>query len=240
MKVNQITGSSKDIYSVYTSASADYKEKRMPRVGDVQRFSDGREFRFVSTAVDVAAGQLVGRAAVTVLDDKFTDAAAGATQVTITVASVTANQYAGGTLVVSASAGREVAYIIDSNTATSGGTATFTLRNPLKAAILAAEDCYLVPPLYELVVLGETTVVPVGVACAPSTAATNSTTNYLWVQTKGIGQVEVKTDTSIAVNVGIQAGADGGVVVAAATGHRVGVALATGVAGTSVPAILDM
>jgi hypothetical protein len=241
MRVNQITQSSYDIYKVYTPASAEYKENRMPRVGDVQEFSDGRRFRFVSTAVNVAAGQLVGRAAVALLDDKFTAASAGSYEVEIEVASVTANQYAGGVLVVANSAGREVSYTINANTASSAtNKVTLTLASPLKAAILAAEDAYLIPPLYEKVVLGAANVVAVGVAMGKSTAHTATETQYLWVQTKGPGQVEVKTDTNIAVTTGLIPGADGGVIVATATGGQIAIALGTGVAGTSVPCLLNI
>jgi len=40
-----------DVYQVYDTSSQDYRLNRLPEIGARVRFSDGREFVFISTAV---------------------------------------------------------------------------------------------------------------------------------------------------------------------------------------------
>lgn len=240
MQAHKVTQNSGSIYKKYDTTSQEYLQKRMPEIGELCVFSDGRKFRFVSTAVDVAAGQLVQAAAQSAeLAGKFTAAAVGATAVTITLTGISANDYAGGTLVVTESSGMETSYHIKSNTASDASdNIILTLESPLAGAVAAADDAILIKPKYEKVLLGTATGVIVGVALVASTAATDGYTNFLWVQVAGVGAVNVKTATSLTVGVCGMGGADGGIVVADGTKQAVCVCHNTAVvtAGDSVAA----
>lgn len=244
MQAHKKTQNSGSIYKKYDTSSVEYLESRMPAIGELAEFSDGRKFRFVSTAVDVAAGQLVQAAAQSAeLAGKFTAGSVGDYTVEVELASVSANDYAGGTLVVTESSGMETSYHVKSNTASdSSNKIVLTLEEPLAAAVAAADDCILLKPKYEKVLLGTATGVIVGVAIVASTAATDSKTNFMWVQVAGPGAVNVKTATSLTVGVCGMGGADGGIVVADGTKQFVCVCHNTAVvtAGDSVAAHITL
>lgn len=216
-----------DVYGVYDTDSQDYRLNRLPELGARVRFSDGREYVFVKTAVDLVAGQLVGAPnAIAELVGKFTAATAGSEEVEIEKTGVTANLYANGMLVITNSAGQETCYGIKSNTASSASDkVTLKLTSPLIAAVATADDCIIVPSRYSNVIVNIATTDPVGVAVRASTAATDSKTNYLWVQTKGIGGVVVTTAAGLTKGVAAMPTAAGSVVVANGTLRPVGVML---------------
>lgn len=202
-----ITGS---VYKVYDTASQDYTFGRMPSVGSRYKDSLGREFVFVSTAVDVAAGQVVSAPAVPAeIVDGITAVAAGNTEVTIVKAGAVVNAYAGGMLVITVGS-RQTAYAIRKSTvADASNKVILTLEDPLAKALVATDDALLVPSRFNKVVIGTATSDGVGVAIAPSTAATDSKTNFFWVQTKGIGLAITGTASSLTVGVKMILGAAG-------------------------------
>lgn len=241
-QMDTISGS---LFEVYTSASQNYKFGRMPEVG--QRVVDdlGREFIFVATAVNVAAGQVVAApAAAAELVDGFTAAPAGSTQITITKSDVTLNKYKDGILVISAGAAGQLPLAIAKNTASGTANAVvITLVNPLPVALVATDDCILIPNRYNGVILGAATYDGVGVAIMASTAATSGLLNYMWVQTKGIGCVKTGTASAITLGVKIILGASGVVEAQSGSGvqREVGYAVPAAAVsnGDNVPAILN-
>lgn len=197
MSQEQESTISGNLYQVYSPSDQWYKENRMPRVGQKAKMEDGRAFVFCSTTADITAGQAVQAPAV--LEETAIPAAvaAGAYEVGITQASVAANAYAGGMLVVILGTGNGYSYKIKKNTAS--GTAdlvTITLYDPIKVALATTDDVTVVPLRSRGVAVGAADKDIVGVAMGTSTAATNSTTNYLWVQYKGIAYGQTCTVTA--------------------------------------------
>lgn len=235
----------KSLYHTYVAGDQDVLFQRMPAVGSEKVYSDGRKYRLVSTAVNVAAGQTVSSVvAAAELAGKFTVGLVGDTEVVVEKAGVTANQFADGYLVITESSGQQNTYAIMSNTAsTSADLVTLTLYDCLNAAIAAADDCILVPSRYNLVVIGTAASDAIGVAVAPSTAATSGKTNYIWVQTDGIGSVKTGTGSTLVAGVKCILGAAGVVESQGTAGiqREVGYVLDITAAvsnGDSVPAML--
>jgi hypothetical protein len=200
----------KSQYKVYASGDQDNAHQRMPEVGSKKKWSDGREAVLVSTNVDVAAGQVVSaQPAAAELADKFTAASAGSREVTVAKASVTAGQYRDGHLIITAGA-VETSYQIVNNTASGTSDAVvLTLAEPLVAAIVATDDCILVPSRYHNVVIGTATSDGVGVALNATTAGSVSGDGYIWVQTKGVAAVRVGTAAALTKGVKCILGAAG-------------------------------
>lgn len=205
MQTGTVSGS---IYKVYDTSSQEYRENRMPRLGQTVDFEDGRKFMFVSTAVDLAAGQVVG-SPLSVNGAASAASAIGANTVSVTIGSVTANQYTGGYLVDVAG----IYYRIKSNTATTGGVAVFTLFDRLEDAIASSDVIKVKTYRPQLVVVGTATNDSVGVVLRPSTAATTGLVNYLWAQTKGPGAVKITTGATAINNVPLMADAAGALVI---------------------------
>lgn len=196
-------------------------------LGTRQRFADGREFVYCSTAADLVAGKLVQAAAPTaVTANKLTAAAIGATEVIVELAGVSANDYQGGFLHLTDDTGQGYSYEIKENTASDGSNkVTLTLAEGLVVAVDTTTDCVLTKCLYATLTLGDATSKIVGTPVVATTAATDGATQYFWVQTKGPGVAMVKTATSLAEGVSFMAGADAGIVIADGTLEPLGVVL---------------
>ena len=244
------------IYDAAVHSGSDaYKNGTMPRVGDKRVFEDGREFVFISSAVDVLAGQVLATATAlaTALTNSCTAAAIGATSVTITTTGsaffggsagvIAANRLAGGYLCITDDAGEGYQYRIKSHTAgTASASVTFTLYDGLVVALTTASDVFFIGPRYELCVLGTDLLPPVGIAMVAATGGTNTRTEYFWVQTKGIAPCYITTGTSIAIGKQISTDASGGVkITGAATDVMIGVAAATSTTATAkLPVLLNI
>ena len=178
------------IWDTYTEQSQEFKENRMPRVGQTVEFEDGRKYLFVSTAVDLAVTNTVAAAPpVDYLTD--TEAAAGQRVVPVVAAGIAANAWAGGTLQEDLGG---YCYKIKSNTApaTIGGVANVvlvTVYDAIQMAIPAALDVQVSVLQASGVVLGTDLNNIKGFAHVPSTAATSGLTNYLWIQYQGLGSI---------------------------------------------------
>ena len=184
-----------------------------------------RHFRYVSSKVSFAAGEVVGVPAASGIKANLCAAAAiGDVAVTITLGSVTLNQYQGGYLFTTDDAGQGYAFRIKSNTATSGGTFTVTLYDPLVVALTSASDVSLEPSLDYLVQQCTAALMPLGVSCGAWTGG-GSTEQYGWIQTWGPGVALVTTATTIAAGLEVASGASGGIVIKSATIAKLGVAL---------------
>lgn len=164
-------------------------------LGEVIRTSDGRTFRYAKAgAVDLVAGKLNQAAAEITNHQDLTPSAAaiGATQVTVTLGATaaTANYYAGGYLIVTTSAGVGNIYLIKSHpAASSSGSLTITLDEPIAVALTTSSRIDLVPNPLSAVVVNPTsaTSAPVGVNNIAVTAG-----YYFWLQTGGVTSVLAK------------------------------------------------
>lgn len=164
---------------------------------------DGRGFRYAHFGADTAAGLLVAQDAsesstlsksnvilapascVNTNDGKI-----GSKNVEITLAAVTANQYAGGYFQVLDDTGEGYTYRIKSNTATNdpaSGTFRLTLYDPLKVALDATSDFCIQATLYANLEAATTTDITVaGVTCG---AMDVSEAAYGWIQVEGIANI---------------------------------------------------
>lgn len=241
----------------FHSGSQEFKASLTPQVGDCITLNDGREFRLVSTAVDLVAGQLVAVPSfnVTPIDNLVTAATAVKGSQTVEVDTtgvamfggangvIAAGRLKGATLVINDDTGDGYTYTIKNNTAgTASAKVTLTLNEPLVEALDATSDVLIVSSPFDNVVVSTGALAVVGVACVDSTAATNSRTEYLWVQTKGIAAVKVTTGTSVAVGKPAVADTAGGTKLAGAvTDILVGTYLATDTtAGAFLPVQLKI
>jgi len=124
-------------------------------------------------------------------------AAAGATSVTVTLGATaaTANQYAGGTLIVNDAAGEGQTFSIKSHPAADASASlVLTLEDdePIVTALTTSSEVSLIPNQYNGVIIHAATEtgIPAGVAVTAVTA-----TYFGWIQTRG--PVSLLSDASI-------------------------------------------
>lgn len=204
----------------------------------------GRSFRYVKAGASnlVAGNVLQGPAEVTTHQTMTPTAAAiGATSVSATLGitnAVTANQYAGGFLVVDTTPGNGYAYVIKSHPAAAASAAcVFTLDEPLKVALTSSSRVSLTANPYNGVIQAPATTLtgtPVGVAVFAIPA-----TEYGWIQTKGVAPVLVSGTPVVGASVGLPAGTAGAVVVNAATLYDIGTLCHVGVSGLNKPVLIN-
>jgi hypothetical protein len=161
------------------------------QLGSKAVVGDGREFRFVlAGGTALVPGKLQQGAAETTTWENLAAAAAalGATTVTTTsTVTVTANQWTGGYMAVTTSAGAGYLYQIKGNTAATSAVTTITLADPIQQVALTTGsrlDIILSPFASVIINPASASGVPVGVAVYPVTAS-----QYGWVQTKGPANV---------------------------------------------------
>ena len=153
--------------------------------------SDGRAWRYVKAgAVALVAGSVFDGPASVANHTNITvaaAAAAGASQVTVTLGATaaTANQYANGVMAINDADGQGFTYGIKSHPAAgSGATLVLTLNadETIQEALTTSSQVSLVANQYGGVVIHATTEagVPVGVAIKDITAG-----SYGWIQTRG-------------------------------------------------------
>ena len=171
-------------------------------IGEKLELSDGRVFRYGKTAAAIAAGILVSQdlSATSLVE---TDGAipaeagqasgfstlAGSTQVQITLASVTEDQFAGALLQITDDAGEGIQYRIKSNSATdasSSGEADFYLFDPIHVAVTNASDVAIVGGLWYDVIAAVSTADYVIAGVTPIAFTSGY---YGWLQTAGIATI---------------------------------------------------
>lgn len=198
----------------------------------------GREYRYVKVgATALVAGKLYDGPANVGNHTNIAVAAAasaGATSVTVTLGATaaTANQYAGGVLVVNDANGEGFTYTIESNPAADASaslTLTLAEDEPIVTALTTSSEVSLIPNQYNGVIIHATaeTGVPVGVAVTQVTAL-----YYGWLQTRG--PVSVLSDASISElgsAVAASATTAGSVTVGTGALAPVGYQLTTGASG---------
>lgn len=129
-------------------------------------------------------------------------AAIGATSVTVTLGATaaTADQYAGGWLIIAAGAGIGYRYLISSHPAAdSAATLVLKLEDPIRVATAVADSKGdLVANPFSGVIVNPTTLssAPIGVAVTPVSAA-----YFGWVQTSGVASVLADGSLTIGLDV---------------------------------------
>lgn len=163
-------------------------------LGAVGVTADGRRFRYVKSdgSGGLAAGKLGVAPAVTANHvnrslGSSSNVAVGSTVVTVAVGAtaVTADQYAGGYLVVRDGTGKGQCLRINGNTSSAGSTdITVSLADPVATALSTSDTKVdLTNPFYGVVA---STTLAQAVGVAPVTMAAGY---YGWVQTQGIASV---------------------------------------------------
>lgn len=161
-------------------------------VGDMVVSPDGRKFRYVKAGgTALVAGKLQQAPAEKTNHQDLTApiAAVGATSITVTLGATaaTANEYAGGFMVVSVTPGVGKSYLISGHPAADSATSlTLTLSDPIDVALTATSRLDLVHNPYNGVIVNPTTITsaPVGVAVNAITAD-----QFGWIQTGGVANV---------------------------------------------------
>lgn len=160
-----------------------------------------RKFRYVKAGSSaLTAGLTVQAPAEDTADQNIaaTAAAVGDTSITTAAMTVTANQYAGGFVVVTVTPGLANTYKIKSHAAYTAAAATFVLESPILVALTTSSRLDFIPNPYNGVIATPTTRSSsvVGVAVNDITAS-----QYGWVQTWG--PCPVTNDAAGALTVGV-------------------------------------
>ncbi len=209
-------------------------------LGEFIRSSDGRGFRYVKAgASDLVVGKLQQAPAEVTNHQNLavTATAVGATQITATLGATaaTANQYAGGYVVVTVTPGVGYQYLIKSHPAASGGAAVvITLDEPVQVALTTSSKIDLVANPFNGVIVNPTTAssTPVGVAVSVIPAG-----QFGWIQTSGIANVLADGDNVVGAGVVASNGTAGAVEDATGTAQAIiGIAV-TGIADTQYGAV---
>ena len=160
-------------------------------LGAIGYDADGRKFKYAKFGAVLVAGNVLQAPAEDTSDQGLSpaaNAAIGAKSVSITCgATVAANLFADGYLVVASTPGNGISYKIKSHPALAAATAaTIELYDPLKVAITTGSTVDLVMNPYKNVIqnLASPSSAPVGVAMIATTAS-----SYGWIQVAGAGVV---------------------------------------------------
>jgi hypothetical protein len=206
-------------------------ETRLPEIGAEATFRDGRKYVFCSSAISLAAGDVVGSgdSLAEVTANLQSAYAAGETVIGAVVTSTAANAYAGGTLTVSLGTGLGYTYKIKSNTATDAGatpanTVLFTLEEGVEAPIAITDNLMIKPNRHAKLSQGSASTDNVGVMIGAITSVATKT-QYFWVQTGGVG---ITKGTAGSTNKALMAAASGAAVAATAGNKIVATGLKAG------------
>ncbi|MBI3231846.1 MAG: hypothetical protein HYZ51_02070 [Candidatus Doudnabacteria bacterium] len=213
---------------------------QLHNLGERVETNDGRAYRYCKAgATTLVVGKLQQSAAELTNHQNLTPVAAAIGDTSVTVAlgatAATANQYAGGYLVVTLTPGQGQQYKIKSHPAAALSTSVvLTLEDPIVVAITTSSRCDLVPNPYSAVVINPTTATssPVGVAIF---AITNG--QFGWLQVEGPATIVADGAITVGVNVSASNAVAGAVEAAVTAQGAVGRAL-TGIADADHGAIM--
>ena len=219
-------------FDVYTSTS-----NPGIALGTVGVTNDGRRFRFISAgAVALVPGKLQQAPAEVTANQNLAIAAAaiGATSiVTTSTVTVTANQYAGGWAVPTATPGQGYYYRILSHPATTAAVLTLTLDDAISVALTTATTLDLVANPYGSIIVNPTTATSAPVGAAVSIVPISG---FGWVQTEGV--TSVLADGTVTVGTALVASNGTAGAAEALAGVQAPVATAlTGIATTEYGAV---
>ena len=205
-------------------------------LGELVHTNDGRSFRYAKAGgTALVVGNLQQAQAETTAHQNLVAAAAaiGATEIVTSAITVTANQYAGGWLMVSITPGEGYQYKIKGHAAATAAAVTLTLEDPIEVALTTASNYDLVANPYSAVIINPTTATsaPVGVAVYPIVAS-----EFGWLQTGGVANILNDGGSTVGTNVSASNATAGAVEAAVTAQAAIGTAV-TGVATTDFGAI---
>ncbi len=229
---NQIQVLPQDLYVESTVQNAD--------LGVTAFTEDGRAFRYAKAGgVALVAGTLLQSSAeVSANQDEAPTATAniGDVSVAVTAMTATANELAGGYMIVTVTPGVGTMYLIAGNTAMSASAGTITLAEPLRVALTTTSRLDFVKSPCSGVIINPTSASSgvVGVAVRAATAST-----FGWIQVGGVASILADGALAVGTNLiasnatagAVEAGAD-----AADLQARVGIAM-TSIATTENGAV---
>ena len=201
-------------------------------LGAVMGADGNRRFCYVRAGgTALVRGNIVQAPAEDTADQDITPTAAavGATIiVTSSTMTVTANQYAGGWIVVSVTPGVGQVFKVKSHSAYTAAAATFNLEDPIQVALTTTSRIDFVANPYNNVIVTPTTPTGVVVGAAVNVIAANA---YGWVQTWGPAPVIADAGGALTVDDAISTSnaTSGTVEVAVAGQPNIGYAM-TGIA----------
>lgn len=166
------------------------KDTAQHTVGELAYANDGRAYRYCKAGgTALAAGKLQQSSAQDTGDQNLAiaAAAAGATSIVTTgTVTVTANQYAGGFVVIADDAGEGYIYRISDHAAATAAVVTLNLEDEIQVALTTSTTIDLIKNPYDGVIINPTTIsgTPKGVAVIAMTAS-----YFGWLQVKGPASV---------------------------------------------------
>ena len=209
---SQVTG------SVWDAATT----TQLNPIGQRVQLGDGRVFRYASTdsnvgvgdvlastpnVQEVAAGEFGADGSTAPAADNGGSVGDNTIQINIVTGThtITKDEFAGGYLQIKNGMGEGYNYrILENEANAASGTSTITLKEGLIVALDNTSEGVLVGNPYDNVVThtaanygGTPTESIMGTAVRTSTAGTDSTTEYIWVQTWGMAAVQAGTATII-------------------------------------------
>ncbi len=221
--------------------SGPFNSSTEPEIALGSKFVDqnGNAYRYVKIgAVDTVPGKLYQAPAEITAHQNLTPAAAsiGASTVTVTLGAtaVTANQYAGGYVMVTVTPGEGYKYLIASNPAADASAAVvLTLSDPIQVAWTTSTRVDLVANPYNGVIVNPSTASSVAVGVSLDIVAAGK---YTWLQTGGIANVLMDGTGVVGTSMVASNATAGAVEPATGVQAPVGI-LVTGVATTQYGAI---
>ena len=172
------------------------------QLGEKIYTADGRAFRYVKAGETLVVGDLIEAPAEATGNQSRLVAAAAVGDTTVTTTdtvTVTADEYAGGYVVVTGEGGTGTGFMyqIKSHPAATAAVCTFTLSDPIQVAFTALTQIDLVKNPYKDVLQSNTT----PTSCVVGVAVNEITSGqYGWIQTEGVATV--KNDATGAIVVG--------------------------------------
>ena len=231
--MSQLTGNTQIAgQALFTSSST-----QQHVLGEQMVTPDGRKFRYaLAGASALVRGNLLQSQAEDTDSENLAVAAAaiGATTVTTTsTLTVTANEFAGGYLLVAVTPGLGQCLRIKSHPAATTAVLTLTLEDALAVALTTDSRIDLVANLYSGVIQNPTTATGAVVGVAIHAIAAEE---YGWIQTGGIANVLNDAGSTVGTNVSASNATAGAVEAAVTAQAAVGYAV-TGISTTEAGAI---
>lgn len=221
--------SPQDLFASSTTAQTD--------LGQLAFTPDGRAYRYALVGgVALTAGVLLQTAAETTAWENLTAVAAaiGDTQIASTsTITATANQLAGGYLLISVTPGVGQLYGISGHAAYTAAAPTFNLTEPVRVALTTTSRIDAVASPYSAVIINPAAAsgAPVGVSVASAALST-----YVWIQVGGVANILNDGGSTVGTNVSASNATAGSVEAAVTAQAAIGVAL-TGISTTEYGAI---
>lgn len=220
--------------AIFSSSSS-----QLHALGERAVLGDGREFRYCKVgATALVPGKLYQSAAEVTADQNLTAVAAAIGDTSISASStvtVTANQYAGGWVLVTVTPGQGYMYKIKSHAAFTAAAPTFQLEDSVQVALTTSSRLDLVANPFSAVIVNPTTLTaaPIGAAVYPVAAS-----EFGWLQVKGPCSLLADGANAVGANLVASNGVAGAVEDAASPGAQplVGTAM-TGCADTEYGAV---